>query len=111
MTFIKVKDFGTDIAIPDISLLNLESLDIFHSIPFGKLINMQADAIIEQLSDIEFVLDIIELSTIDAENIGALIFYYELLTSLVGAELDIYPYDQPGVEDGKKILKRNVLAL
>jgi len=49
--------------------------------------------------------DTITLSEMNEKNIGVLIIYYELLTSLVGAMLEIDTYNQPGVEHGKKILQ------
>ena len=48
----------------------------------------------------------ITLSHIAEGNIGAMMIYYELLTSLVGAMLQVNTYDQPGVELGKQILYR-----
>jgi glucose-6-phosphate isomerase len=48
---------------------------------------------------------------VDAKSIGALIYYYELLTSLVGELLDVNTYDQPGVEVGKIILKEKLEKL
>ena len=53
-------------------------------------------------------LDSITIPKIDAKNIGSLIFYYELLTSLVGELIDVNTYDQPGVEAAKIILKKKL---
>jgi glucose-6-phosphate isomerase len=52
--------------------------------------------------------DAITLDKVSPQNIGALIIYYELLTSLVGAMLNVNTYDQPGVELGKVILYKNL---
>ena len=48
--------------------------------------------------------DGIVIDRVNEENIGRIIAYYELLTSVVGAMLNINTYDQPGVELGKVIL-------
>ncbi len=56
-------------------------------------------------------LDTISIPKIDAQNIGALIFYYELLTSLVGELMNVDTYTQPGVEAAKIILKNKLKAL
>ena len=48
--------------------------------------------------------DLIELDRLDEENVGMLLYYYELLTSCTGAFLAVNTYDQPGVEFGKKRL-------
>jgi len=108
VTFIKIEDFQDDIIIPDITLKNLESLDSLNNLPFSKLINMQCDSVIEALLEEDIPLDTVSISKVNEENIGALIYYYELLTSLVGELIDINTYDQPGVEAGKIILKKKL---
>ena len=108
VTFIKIEDFQDEIIIPDISLPHLESLDSLNNLPFSKLINMQCDSIIEALLDEDVPLDSISIPKVDEKNIGSLIYYYELLTSLVGELIDVNTYDQPGVEAGKIILKKKL---
>ncbi|SHO80252.1 Glucose-6-phosphate isomerase [hydrothermal vent metagenome] len=105
VTFIMVDDFKLDMSIPDISLDYLKELDTINGVAFNTLINKQAKATLESLKDVEIPLDVITLPTIDELYIGELIYYYELLTSAVGILLDINTYNQPGVENGKIILK------
>jgi len=109
VTFIKIEDFNDDISIPNITLPHLEALDSLNNLPFSKLINMQCDSVIESLEDQgDIPIDTIIISSVKEANIGALIFYYELLTSLVGELMDVNTYDQPGVEAGKIILKKKL---
>ncbi len=109
VTFIKIEDFHDNISIPDITLPHLEALDSLNNLPFSKLINMQCDSVIEALEAQEDIpLDTISISDVTETNIGSLIFYYELLTSLVGELIDVNTYDQPGVEAGKIILKKKL---
>jgi len=106
LTFIKVDDFKIDLNIPDISLECIEKTDYVNGASFNALINAQCEA--TKQSTIESgvkAVDTITLSEINEKNIGVLIIYFELLTSLVGAMLEINTYDQPGVELGKKILE------
>jgi len=105
VTVIKIKDFGSDITVPDITLNHLEKLDIANNLKFADLINLQADSTIEALNKIGVPLDVITLESINEKSIGEIIYYYELLTALVARQLDINAYDQPGVELGKIILK------
>jgi glucose-6-phosphate isomerase len=106
VTFLKVKDFKSKISIPDISIPYIEHLDYINNTDFSSLINMQADSIITSLSNkSDIPLDIIEIDEINEYTIGELFYYYELLTSIVAKFFDINAYDQPGVEDGKKILR------
>jgi len=109
ITVIKVKNFQNDLKIPDISLENLENLDILNNLDFSELINLQADSTMEALIEMGFPVDLIEIEQIDEVAIGELIFYYELLTALTAKHLGINAYDQPGVELGKKILKQKLV--
>ena len=106
VTFIKVKDFDSILKIPNISIPYLENLDYVNEVDFSDLINKQADSIIESLlNKNDIPLDIIEIEKINEEAIGQLFFYFELLTSVVAKMINVNAYDQPGVEEGKKILR------
>ena len=107
VTFIKIKDFKDDTKIAPISLSGLEELDYINNLDFEDLINLQADATIASVKEYkkDIPIDLIEIEEISEYEIGKLLFYYELLTSIVGKFLRINTYDQPGVEGGKIILK------
>ncbi|MEA3314466.1 MAG: glucose-6-phosphate isomerase, partial [Campylobacterota bacterium] len=64
----------------------------------------QCMATIESVSEAGIPTDMITIDKLNEENLGYLIYYYELLTSCVGIMLNINTYDQPGVEFGKKKL-------
>jgi glucose-6-phosphate isomerase len=108
ITFIKIKDFKDDTKIAPITLEGLEELDYINNLDFKELINQQADATIASVQELkkDIPIDIIEIEEISEYEIGKLLFYYELLTSIVGKFLRINTYDQPGVESGKIILKK-----
>ncbi|MCH9739345.1 MAG: glucose-6-phosphate isomerase [Epsilonproteobacteria bacterium] len=109
VTFIKLREFEHEMYIPPVTLKHLESLDMLNDIAFHDLINMQCDSVIEALkNEKEVPLDEIIIPAVNAESIGALMYYYELLTSLVGELIDVNTYDQPGVEAGKIILKEKL---
>ena len=76
----------------------------------SKLINIQCDSVIEMLLDQETIsLDTITIQSVTEDNnMGSLIFYYELLTSLVSELIDVNTYNHPGVEAGKIILKKKL---
>jgi glucose-6-phosphate isomerase len=105
VTFIKVKNFESSLKIPNISLPYLEKTDFVNSISFNELINAQCDATRESVVRSGIDVDEIILERLNEENVGALLMYYELLTSAVGALFEINTYNQPGVELGKNILK------
>jgi len=105
VTFINIDNFEDNTLIPKISLKHLQKTDFINGFSYNTLINAQCEATMQSLIESKILADKITLDKISEENIGALIIYYELLTSLVGIMLDINTYDQPGVELGKKILK------
>ena len=112
VTFIKIKEHKSKLKVPDITLANLEDLDILNGIEFGDLINMQCDSIIEALlNEKDIPVDEVIISKVDEKSIGELIYYYELLTSLIGQLLNIDTYNQNGVEAGKIILKEKLVTL
>ncbi|MEA2091462.1 MAG: glucose-6-phosphate isomerase, partial [Campylobacterota bacterium] len=107
VTFISVEDFENELKIPDISLKYIEKTDFINGNSFSTLINAQCDATKESLVQSGVAVDGIVIDKINESNIGEMIIYYELLTSLVGAMLKVNSYDQPGVELGKVILYKN----
>ena len=105
VTFIKVKNFENSLKIPNISLKYLEKTDFVNGHTFNELINAQCDATKESIIRNGIDVDEIVIEKLKEENVGALIMYYELLTSAMGALFEIDTYNQPGVELGKRILK------
>jgi glucose-6-phosphate isomerase len=48
----------------------------------------------------------ISMEALNAENIGQLIYFFELLTGIFVYSLNVNPFNQPGVEDYKKAMYR-----
>jgi len=109
VTVVKVEDFHNEAQIPGIRLKGLEELSYLENLNFSYLINEQADATIQALNDLNDIpCDVISLDGVDESCIAALMYEYELLTSVVARFLYINAYDQPGVEAGKIILKKKL---
>ncbi len=106
VTMIKVKDMQNDLLIPDIKIPFLQKTDFINGETFNTLLNAQCDATMQSIKEQDIATDIIELEKIDEKSVGYLIFYYELLTSMVGKLLNVDTYNQPGVEFGKQILQK-----
>jgi glucose-6-phosphate isomerase len=101
VTFIRVLDFKNNAKVPNISMKNLEKTDFANNLNLSHILNSQCDATLETLTERGVLTDIIELDSLNEDSLGALIFYFELLTATAGAAFDINTYDQPGVESGK----------
>ncbi len=109
VTVIKVENFDNDLRVPDVKLEGLEELDYINNIAFSDLINKQADATIESINNVNDIpCDVITIDGVCESAIAALMYEYELLTSLVGTFMYINTYNQPGVESGKIILKKKL---
>ena len=112
VTFLNIEDFQNNLAIPNVSFESLEELDILNSITFNDIITMQSEAVKESLLNKKDIpIDELILKDVGESSIGELIYYYELLTSLVGFLMDVNTYNQPGVEEGKIILKNKLKDL
>ena len=107
MTFINVDDFESDLRIPNISLPFLEKTDFANGEKFNKLINAQCDATFQSVKNCEISAQKLTFEQLNEKSISQAFVYFELLTSLVGAMLNVNTYDQPGVELGKNILAEN----
>lgn len=109
VTFVKVNDFGEDTVIPNNALKGFEELDYIDGLKFQDLIQKQADATIQSISElVDVPYDIVTVEKVDEVNIAKLMFSFQLLTSIVGKFMQINTYDQPGVESGKKIFKNKL---
>lgn len=104
VTFISIEDFCNNLSIPNISLRGIEKTNFVNEQSYSKLINTQCDATLQSVTQSGVGADIIKMDKVSAINIGKLIVYFEILTSLVGSMLKVNTYDQPGVELGKTIL-------
>jgi len=105
VTFIQIENFENSLKVPEIKLEFLEKTDYINSHSFQTLINSQAKATMQSLKEQNIPVDSIVVENLCEKEIGKLITYYELLTSVSGYLLQIDSYNQPGVEKGKTILR------
>lgn len=105
VTFLKVLA-KNEIIVPDINLEFLEKCDFTNSLSVSSIQNSQSLATLQALKSENISTDEITLDALDEWHAGALIYYYELLTSACGVMLGVNTYDQPGVELGKLLLKK-----
>ena len=100
ITFLKVRQFNHEMVIPSMHT-DIDALTYLGN----KSLNQLIDA--EQLATAYAVKNhgrpnmTIEFPRIDEGHVGEFIFVYELATTLLGYMMNINPFDQPGVEDGK----------
>ena len=106
---VMVEDYEDETIIPSNTLNGFDDLSYINNLKFEDLIQAQADATIQAISDLKDIpYDVITLPKVNEQSIARLMFAYQLLTSVVGKFVQINTYDQPGVEAGKIILKNKL---
>jgi len=109
ITFFKIDKLNDESLIPDLKEFSIFGSDYLNGKSFNELINLQADSTYEAIIDEKDIpCDKITISKIDEENIAILMYRFQLLTSVVGAFLQVNTYNQPAVEKGKVILRRKL---
>jgi len=102
ITFLKLENFSTDYEIPALHN-DIEALSYLGGKKLSTLLNSEQYGTALALAKNGVPNLTVTFPELNEENVGEFILYYELLTATMGELLHINPYDQPGVELGKKI--------
>jgi glucose-6-phosphate isomerase len=89
----------------DYSLENNLQLNSFKTLaPFGlaQLMKAEFEGTLEALKENQRPVVHLKIPSLDEESLGQLVLFSECLTVLVGKLLGVNPFNQPGVEAGKK---------
>jgi glucose-6-phosphate isomerase len=106
ITFVRVERLGEDLPIPtpdpsspplppDLAYLPGHSL--------GELLNAEYEATSAALAEMGRMSCTLHLPELTADTVGEAIMFYQLATGYAGAWYGIDPFDQPGVELGKRL--------
>jgi glucose-6-phosphate isomerase len=110
ITFVRLEQFGTDLPIPapdhtgvpervvlpaDLSYLPGHTL--------GELLNAEYEATSAALAEMGRMNCTLRLPELTPEAVGELIMFFQLATGYAGVWYGIDPFDQPGVELGKRL--------
>jgi glucose-6-phosphate isomerase len=101
VTFIAVKDEGTDVEIPT-RHKDIPELAYLGGHRLGELLDIERRATAGALAARGRPNMTITLDRVDAWHVGGLIMMLEIATIYAGALYDVNPLDQPGVELGKQ---------
>ncbi|MFZ4712312.1 MAG: glucose-6-phosphate isomerase [Bacteriovoracaceae bacterium] len=82
--------------------LNYPSLKNLSNVHLNQLMEAELIGTVKALQEAERPFVILEIEHNNEESLGAMILFFESLTALMGYHLNIDPFDQPGVEAGKK---------
>lgn len=98
--FIRVKEF-TEMA-PIHNDLPYPSLQTLNGSHLAQLIQCQLKGTLLAMDDQKIPYALLTLDKLGERELGKLIMLFEILTTLVGEGLKINPFNQPGVEQGKR---------
>lgn len=102
VTFVRISDPGEDVRIPHRPDLP-EELAYLQGHSLGELLAAEADATSAALARMGRMNATLELPRLDAETMGHLIMFMQLATGFAGVWYGVDPFDQPGVELGKRL--------
>ena len=108
ITFAVVDDPGQDVPIPAITDV-LGSRPIPEEISYlaghslGELLRAEYEATASALAQMGRMSCTLRLPDLSAATIGELVMFYQIATGYAGAWYGIDPFDQPGVELGKRL--------
>jgi glucose-6-phosphate isomerase len=110
ITFVRLEQFGRDLPIPppgpagatgvpelpaDLAYLPGHTL--------GELLNAEYEATSAALAEMGRMSCTLHLPELTAETFGELIMFFQLATGYAGVWYGVDPFDQPGVELGKRL--------
>lgn len=103
--FIQVDQFDKEVQIPSTPVQGFERLS---GVTFSKLIQAERLATSTALYEHGVPNATIHLTTITEQTLGHLLYGFELMTAISGYLFKIDPFNQPGVELGKKYTYTNL---
>jgi glucose-6-phosphate isomerase len=102
ITFVTVDDLGVDCPIPSRDQLP-EDLAYLPGHSLAELLRVEYQATAAALARQGRMSVTLELPDLSAETVGELIMFFQLATGYAGVWYDVNPFDQPGVELGKRL--------
>jgi glucose-6-phosphate isomerase len=102
ITFVVVDDLGTDLPIPECSDLPPD-LAYLSGHSLGELLRTEYEATSAALARAGRMNLTLHLPDLSSASVGELLMFFQLATGYAGAWYGIDPFDQPGVELGKRL--------
>ncbi|MBA2627457.1 MAG: glucose-6-phosphate isomerase, partial [Gemmatimonadales bacterium] len=103
LTFMRVDSFPEDVTIPGKAAALPADLSYLPGHTLGALMNAECDATATALASMGRMNMTLRLPDVSAETFGEAIMFFQIATGYAGVWYGIDPFDQPGVELGKKL--------
>jgi glucose-6-phosphate isomerase len=102
ITFVTVDDLGVDVPIPSRPELPTD-LEYLPGHTLGELLRTEYEAASAALAEMGRMSCTLSLPDLSPATIGEAIMFFQIATGYAGAWYGIDPFDQPGVELGKRL--------
>jgi glucose-6-phosphate isomerase len=103
ITFVTVEDFGQDVNIPRPSPKLPSDLEYLPGHTLGELLRAEYEATSAALAQMGRMNCTLHLPDLTAATVGEALMFYQVATGYAGVWYGIDPFDQPGVELGKRL--------
>jgi glucose-6-phosphate isomerase len=105
LTLMEVVDHGCEVPIPSLAMPELRQEGLGHVAghEIGELLNLERGATELVLRSEQRPVMNLELPELSAHTLGQLFYLYEWATIAAGMLYHVDPFDQPGVEEGKRL--------
>lgn len=100
--FLRTAAFRRDLMLPDGDLKN-GSTEYLMGRSMNELLAVESVATEKAFSDAGRPSGALSLDSVHEESLGALLYFLQLVTVYAGAAYGVNPFDQPGVEAGKRL--------
>lgn len=101
--FLRVQDPGASHIIKDVSS---EKYKFLKGTDFAQIIQAEQSATAQALQKAGRPSATIEIAKLDEFNLGELFMCFQLAVVILGEAIGIDPFDQPGVEESKKLIRQ-----
>jgi glucose-6-phosphate isomerase len=106
-TFLIVEDSESRLTLSE-SDFKTDELDYLAGKEFHEINKMALEGTIEAHIEGGIPVFRINIQKLNTQNMGELIYFYELFTAVYVYMLQVNPFNQPGVEDYKKAMYRKL---
>ncbi len=89
---------------------DLQAFNELTGITMNQLMDAELNATRQALTNSRKPNFTVTMPRLNAYNLGQLFFLFQTLTAVAGYALGIDPFDQPGVEEGKKLTRERIGA-
>ena len=105
VTFIEVDRFRKDFTVPK-SYADIEGVAYMAGHTFEQIIHAERESTAQALAKNGRPNGTLYIPAVTPESLGGLFFFFMLATAAAAEIFDVDAYDQPGVEEGKRVMYR-----